>query len=166
MNDTMKLALGVTGFASLLVLAVPSNFDVSQTDQQVQENPSPIAEKSASPKPVISKPRTEIIVEDDEDEDFSFGDPIASTDPIDFDDFDKDTNNETDSSTPVHSTVRSTAQNKSSAKLSSNTQSTDSQPSSTSTNQNSLTTSPPPRKTVGTGGKPVNSNGVSIKDAR
>ncbi len=92
MNDTMKLALGVTGFASLLVLAVPSNFDVSKAEDKVQNTHSPDPQKALAPRPIASAPRTEVIVADDEDEDFSFGDPIASTDPIDFDDFDSDNN--------------------------------------------------------------------------
>ena len=168
MNDTMKLALGVTGFASLLVLAVPSNFDVSKEEEQVKENPSTVAEK-----PVAAKPKPKIIVEDDEDEDFSFGDPIASTDPIDFDDFDRDNNSQSNATAKVKTAVSNRVisqpnQSNSFGSPAGSVQAAEGQSISTPISQGAPKPLPPqpPRKTIGTGGRPINSGGVSISEAR
>lgn len=164
MNDTMKLALGVTGFASLLVLAVPSNFDVSD-EQQEQAPPKAAPEKKPTPQT-----KNQVIIEDDEDEDFSFGDPIASTDPINFDEFDKDTSpSNTKGAVKVKPSVKNQVRNRTNPGQSFGTpagpvQAAVGQPLSSPISQGSPKPLPPqgPRKTIGTGGKPVNSGGVNI----
>lgn len=170
MNDTMKLALGVTGFASLLVLAVPSNFDVSKKEQELQDQGTPV---TVVKKPTAPKPKTEVIVEDDEDEDFSFGDPTASTDPVDFDDFDKDSNDEDNSAAKIKPAVKNRIinqpnQNTSFGSPAGPVQAAEGQSLSSPISRGAPKPLPPqpPRKTIGTGGKPINSTGVSITGNR
>lgn len=116
MNDAMKLALGVTGFASLLALAIPANFDVAD-DQKEQAIPAPTpppGQPATVPATVNAEPQ--IIAEDDEDEDFSFGDPTASTDPIGFEETDNGENSDGDSlSSPVPDTAPQQASNREAA---------------------------------------------------
>ncbi len=98
MNETMKIALGVTGFATLLALTVPANFDVSQGQTKTEPSASvqPEAIKSSNVKPVVPEQNSIIdtIIEDSDDETFSFGDPTSSAEPINFDDS-SDTNEQT-----------------------------------------------------------------------
>lgn len=116
MNDAMKLALGVTGFASLLALAIPANFDVAddQKEQAIPASNPPPGQPATVPATVNAEPQ--IIAEDDEDEDFSFGDPTASTDPIGFEETDNGGNSDGESiSSPVPDTAPQQASNREAA---------------------------------------------------
>lgn len=116
MNDAMKLALGVTGFASLLALAIPANFDVAddQKEQAIPASNPPPGQPATVPATVNAEPQ--IIAEDDEDEDFSFGDPTASTDPIGLEETDNGGNSDGESiSSPVPDTAPQQASNREAA---------------------------------------------------
>lgn len=177
MNDAMKLALGVTGFASLLALAIPANFDVAD-NQEEQASPNPVPAPSQPAKvPATADAAPQVIVEDDEDEDFSFGDPTASTDPIDFEEFDND-NNERDSGTAQRekSTIINKVRNPSITGPSNApsfgspagpVQAAEGQALSSPISQGQAKPLPAqaPKQTIGTGGNPINSSGLNISSA-
>lgn len=85
MNQTMKLALGITGVCSVLALLIPQNFSPPTAEP---EPVSLIEQPISDPLPSQFQPAPlETVSEQFENEqDFSFGDPTASADPIDFND--------------------------------------------------------------------------------
>ena len=178
MDDTKKMVLGMVGLSALLVLIIPSNFDVGSNAPSSEETPAPV-----QPKTAAKAPQVPANVEEDEEEEedgFSFGDPIANSDPtedgkpLSFDDEDDtdldDVNDNTRPSntriakrkTEVRSSTRTIRQSSSplpasgppsgpvNAAVGSSYSSPLPAPTATPAR------APAPRKTIGTGGAPIN----------
>lgn len=101
MNQTIKLALGITGVCSILAMLIPQNFSSPQQDGTPtsaipQPNDVPVTFDAQPSQPQQFQPQQfqqpqqastqDIAPGYEEEENFSFGDPTASADPIDFND--------------------------------------------------------------------------------
>lgn len=77
MNNTLKIALGVSGFAILLALTIPSNFNAPETKEEAQApvQAAPVAPSSAP------RPAAPVYDEEEEDSNFTFGKPTLDAKP-------------------------------------------------------------------------------------
>lgn len=96
MNNTLKIALGVSGFAILLALTIPSNFNAPEAKEEAQ---APVQAAPVAPS-LAPRPAAPVYDEEEEDSNFTFGKPTLDAKP--YSEQAKD-NDETDYPNPLDS---------------------------------------------------------------